>query len=162
MTTNSPEYMREYRKKNRARIIQVQREWNERNADKLRAYNRDYQIERSDLIRERHREWRKTSTAYKAQSRRKTLGRLGVTVEFYEELLREQGGVCGLCGRPPPTGRRLAVDHCHRTNRIRGLLCHLCNTALGFVERYLADPAKIDDWIVRSPTVAKKPGPTTS
>lgn len=49
----------------------------------------------------------------------------------YEVLLNAQGGVCKLCGSSPNTGRRLAVDHCHLTGEVRGLLCNGCNAAVG-------------------------------
>ena len=46
----------------------------------------------------------------------------------YAALLAAQGGVCAICGRPPKQGgRKLHVDHDHRTGRIRGLLCFTCN-----------------------------------
>lgn len=56
----------------------------------------------------------------------------GLSEYQYTELLARQGHVCALCYRIP-TGRRLDVDHDHRTGEIRGLLCHLCNRALGMV-----------------------------
>lgn len=58
----------------------------------------------------------------------------GITLEEYEAMLTAQQGVCALCGAPPPDDRGLAVDHCHDTKRIRGLLCGPCNTALPRVE----------------------------
>lgn len=59
----------------------------------------------------------------------------GLTVERYEEMLNEQNGLCKICQRPP-TGKRsrLSVDHCHETGVIRGLLCSLCNSGLGFFQ----------------------------
>ena len=53
-----------------------------------------------------------------------------ITYEEYQALLEQQGGVCALCGGVNPRVR-LVVDHCHRTNRVRGLLCTGCNVALG-------------------------------
>lgn len=48
----------------------------------------------------------------------------------YAELLTRYGKVCRICGRT--NGKhRLAVDIDHATGRIRGLLCHRCNTAIG-------------------------------
>jgi hypothetical protein len=52
--------------------------------------------------------------------------------EEYDSILTYQGGVCAGCGEPPH-GIRLAVDHCHKTGRIRGLLCWLCNRAIGIL-----------------------------
>lgn len=60
-----------------------------------------------------------------------TAGLLGITEEKYEEMLIIQGGVCAICGFPPKK-IRLAVDHDHKTNKIRGLLCFRCNYGLGW------------------------------
>ena len=62
----------------------------------------------------------------------------GMTLEQFEERLAAQNGVCAICGEPERgrsrQGRikRLAVDHDHVTGRIRGLVCHGCNRALGY------------------------------
>lgn len=56
----------------------------------------------------------------------------GITVEQYDKLLHEQGGVCAIC---KSKGKRLlGVDHCHGTGKVRGLLCHSCNIALGLLK----------------------------
>ena len=52
-----------------------------------------------------------------------------LTVEEYAALRRKQGWRCAICKRKQVTS--LAVDHCHVTGRIRGLLCLQCNRALG-------------------------------
>jgi hypothetical protein len=67
--------------------------------------------------------------------------KFGVTVEQYNAMLLRQGGLCAICrggetiragkGFNPNKPRRLAVDHCHRTGGVRGLLCFNCNIALG-------------------------------
>jgi hypothetical protein len=59
-------------------------------------------------------------------------------LETYNELLKGQEGVCGICGRPPKQ-RRLHMDHDHDTGEIRGLLCYPCNTGLGFIDNYLEE-----------------------
>lgn len=60
--------------------------------------------------------------------------KFGVTVEWLEETLLAQGGVCAICQRPCVSGRALAVDHNHQTGAIRGLLCANCNRALGLLQ----------------------------
>ena len=53
-----------------------------------------------------------------------------LTEDEYKAMLEAQGGVCAICNEKPKSGR-LAVDHIHGTERVRGLLCNLCNPALG-------------------------------
>jgi len=59
----------------------------------------------------------------------------GITLEEYNYLLEKQDSVCAGCGgaeNRAATGN-LAVDHDHRTGRVRGLLCSNCNRALGLI-----------------------------
>lgn len=53
----------------------------------------------------------------------------GITLLQYQQMEKEQGGGCAICGGKGK--RRLAVDHCHATGKPRALLCDNCNTALG-------------------------------
>lgn len=56
----------------------------------------------------------------------------GMDHQQYASLLADQGGACAVCGGPPGAGRpTFQVDHDHATGRVRGLLCHSCNLALG-------------------------------
>jgi hypothetical protein len=58
----------------------------------------------------------------------------------YNELLKTQKGKCAICKKEEKAftkygkKRNLAVDHCHKTGKIRGLLCTKCNTAIGSFE----------------------------
>lgn len=56
----------------------------------------------------------------------------GITFDEYLSMLARQGGKCALCGKSADDYKRwLHVDHNHKTGRIRGLLCHVCNVILG-------------------------------
>lgn len=63
----------------------------------------------------------------------------GLTWGGYLEILKSQGGKCGICGSPDPgqstsvagMAGNFPVDHDHLTNQVRGLLCHKCNLGLG-------------------------------
>jgi hypothetical protein len=56
----------------------------------------------------------------------------GITLADYEQMLHEQNYKCAICGNEDEVeGRRLAIDHCHNSGKVRGLLCGKCNRALG-------------------------------
>jgi hypothetical protein len=78
-----------------------------------------------EALRERRRN-QKRRKSHKTLLRRN----YGLTLDDYQRMLDAQGGVCGICRRPPGK-RRLAVDHCHKNGNVRGLLCTRCNTGLG-------------------------------
>jgi hypothetical protein len=56
----------------------------------------------------------------------------GISIEEYNRMAAAQKGVCKICARPEKGTRRLAVDHCHTTSAVRGLLCRECNLGLGY------------------------------
>lgn len=56
----------------------------------------------------------------------------GITQKKYNEMLEIQNEGCKICGKKQET-RSLAVDHDHKTGKVRGLLCTACNLALGMV-----------------------------
>ena len=64
--------------------------------------------------------------------------RYGITRNDFKAMLVNQKGVCAICKQPETqidkrTGnvKQLAVDHCHKTGKVRGLLCVHCNHGLG-------------------------------
>ncbi len=66
--------------------------------------------------------------------RNKTLLRYyGISLADYDVMLASQGGTCKVCHGPSLGKGRYHVDHDHVTGKIRGLLCHKCNVALGMV-----------------------------
>ncbi len=56
-----------------------------------------------------------------------------LTAKEYEYILAQQHGMCAACGLSEKNGRRLAVDHDHKTGMVRALLCIACNTSLGLL-----------------------------
>ena len=58
----------------------------------------------------------------------------GITLDEHTQMYEEQNGRCAICGNEGNgKWKRLCVDHCHSTGKVRKLLCHHCNTALGLV-----------------------------
>jgi hypothetical protein len=54
----------------------------------------------------------------------------GITIEQYWEMVNQQNNLCAVC-KNPPNINNLAVDHCHKTGKVRGLLCQSCNSGIG-------------------------------
>lgn len=94
-------------------------------------YIRNQKIRQDPLHKQRFARYQKSNSLYR---------RYGIYLEEYEQMVKEQNNKCLICNQKPnPDGKKhnvLSVDHCHKTNKIRGLLCHLCNRAIGlFRER---------------------------
>lgn len=64
------------------------------------------------------------------------LVRYGISKDQYDSLYESQNGCCAICGKHSAEFKKsLHVDHCHKTNKIRGLLCPGCNISLGILEK---------------------------
>ncbi len=70
------------------------------------------------------------------------LRRYGITVNEFEDMKFKQNNSCLICGKKTA----LAIDHCHETGKVRGLLCFPCNGTLGILERIIRN----DRWIIKA------------
>ena len=84
-------------------------EWTAKNVDRVKSYRRNLSAEDRRRHRIKHRH--------------------GISPQEYKEMFDRQGGVCLICGNL--VSGKLAIDHCHSTGKIRGLLCNSCNGGLG-------------------------------
>lgn len=59
--------------------------------------------------------------------------RYGITIDQYDAMISDQGGICAICGTSDPETKHgnFYVDHCHATGAVRGLLCRVCNWLVG-------------------------------
>ena len=64
---------------------------------------------------------------------RRMVQRYGITIDEYDEMLKLQNGKCAICGtnKLAKGKSRFAIDHCHYTGKVRGLLCTNCNSGIG-------------------------------
>lgn len=100
-------------------------DWKARNKDKVREYNKRYWAEKGGAKHNgRKRNQKRDPEAYRDWFRK---SRYGITREEWDALFEAQGGRCAICGME----KKLHVDHCHETGKVRGLLCIGCNTSLG-------------------------------
>lgn len=98
---------------------------------------RRYKARHPERVKARNAQWRRDNPEKVKGYMRKWLLKkgYGLTLEQYERLLEDQNGVCAICLQPEHrvyngTLASLAVDHCHETGRVRGLLCIRCNRSL--------------------------------
>jgi hypothetical protein len=102
----------------RAAVQKSIQKYRAKNIEKVRAWRR--------AAHARHRE------QYNVLNRRyKLRATYGISEAEYAEMLAKQNGGCAICGGKNPSGKKLAVDHCHSKKTVRGLLCSRCNTCLG-------------------------------
>ena len=66
---------------------------------------------------------------YKLRNEKYRLQKLyGITPEIYQKMIEKSEGKCAICEKETD---KFHIDHCHKTNKVRGLLCCSCNLALG-------------------------------
>jgi len=134
-------YQRAYRATN-----PINKEQNRLRANRWNAENRERAREISNRSKKKQREANPEKFAEQNKTwRSKNVEKLrlyeikrkfDLSLEEYEELLCKQNGACAICECPETATRggvvrKLAVDHCHDTGKVRGLLCSNCNTGIG-------------------------------
>lgn len=118
------------------------RQWNFANKERVAAVRRENAEERNRQRRERYaqdeafREKAKNSARQRCPNARRDArlrAEFGISSADYDRMLEQQHGGCAICAKPfaGKGGQRLAVDHCHGTGAVRGLLCTNCNQGLG-------------------------------
>lgn len=96
------------------------RSWKRRNKKKTLEINRRW--------------WAKHGHEWRAK-------KFGMTPEQFVAMYDAQSGACAICGTSEKKLKtKLSIDHCHKTNRVRGLLCGDCNRAIGLMKD---DPVRI-------------------
>jgi len=74
----------------------------------------------------------------------------GLSIEQWNDLFIAQGRRCAACGCAKHGGKNWHTDHDHATNKVRGILCHPCNVALGQVKDRVEVLYKLAQYLVRS------------
>lgn len=135
LTPQCKSCLKKYRDENKTQRSETIKKWRDRNPEKVREYN----LKDAPRNRERVRKWRLKNPDYRF------LREYGITQNDFENLFENQNGKCAICKIDhSELPKRLHVDHCHATGKVRWLLCSICNQALGMFkdDTSLLDRAK--------------------
>jgi len=87
----------------------------------------------------------------------------GISYHEYLTLLVDQGQTCAICGGEgfsmhlhKEDAVKLVVDHCHDTGKVRGLLCHNCNRALGLFKDDINNLKEAISYLEGATTIRKE------
>lgn len=119
--SESPELTGTWQQRNPEKVRAIGAAWRRANPEKVKAAKLRYGAKYPDRVR---------------HTNRRTSARFSYGIEWseYEQRQRHQKYRCLICRRKfDGDGRydRLHIDHDHKTGKVRGLLCHNCNTGLG-------------------------------
>lgn len=96
-----------------------------------------------------------TERSIKRRLRTNLIKNYGINADQYDAMLKEQNNVCAICNKEEMCDRILAVDHCHKSKKVRGLLCTNCNMALGKFQDNIDYLKKAIEYMERDYTVPK-------
>lgn len=116
--------------------------------------SKQFRDDRAAYMREYQRQMRAADPDYGRNADLKK--NYGVTLEWFKTQFEAQNGVCFICEQPETATIRgktlnLAVDHCHDTQDVRGLLCSACNRAIGGLKHDKRLLEKAIDYLNRPP-----------
>ena len=95
--------------------LSKQKQWRMKNKDKIRA-SRDKWIKNNPI---KHK-LMKLNSQY--------IFRYGITLDVKNKIIKSQNNKCAICNNKLDKPK---VDHCHKTGKVRGILCHGCNIGIG-------------------------------
>lgn len=124
------EASRVWRKNNPEKAAQHSKTYKENNRDKIRAQQRKWVNENKEKQLAKSKEWYHSN---KDRVKNTILIRqFGITLSRYNEMAEAQNGKCAICDTLPDSQSQiLNVDHCHKSGKVRSLLCRGCNVGLG-------------------------------
>ena len=100
--------------------------------------NRKYFLKNREKILEKQRKYNKENPLKRKNAILKNV--YGITLVQYNQMFETQEGKCAICQRHQnELTRTLCVDHNHKTNKVRALLCVTCNTDVSVVENRLEE-----------------------
>lgn len=138
---------KKYRVANKSKMLEYTANWRQNNPEKYNQQIKRYYNKNKTRVLAKTKSYRQSNPdkTFNAYLKR----RFGIDLAAYNKLLVSQNGTCALCSATASSldGRKLAVDHCHATNKIRGLLCGKHNKALGLFKDNIEALTKAIDYL---------------
>jgi len=98
-------------------------------------YGRNYRSKKANRDHLNAGARRRNATPERRRSHRSNhfVREYGINLDQVEHMIAVQEHCCPICGEEFTDDRRWHVDHDHAANRVRGVLCHNCNTGIGML-----------------------------
>ena len=122
-------YLKSWYKDNQDKVKEQRENYKDIKNEKRRLkykYDEDYREERLKQARE----WQMNNPNKRKNQR---LRQYGISFEEFNFLLEKANNKCEICGYSDMSDKKIfpVIDHCHNSNKVRGVLCSKCNLALG-------------------------------
>ena len=126
------------------------KKYREKNKIELKNKKKQYYDAHKEEISKQHKIYYSNR---KAEFREKRVTYLfGITADRYNNMIEDQNNLCAICGNAETQARngaikRLAVDHNHKTGKVRELICHSCNIAIGYIREDVVILSKMINYL---------------
>lgn len=128
---NKVEYQKAYYLKNREKLLEEMRRYRVENFEKISANKKSYYAKNKQKVKEKY-----------------FLDTYSIDLSTREQMSISQNGKCAICNVDEKSLKRnLCIDHCHKSGKVRGLLCDRCNAGLGYFEDNIETFNKIIDYL---------------
>jgi hypothetical protein len=137
--------VKKWQKANPEKASAASRAWREANPDRVKALNNAWRAKQtpealSEYDRKQYRRYRRAHYL---------ISKFGITEDQYETMIIAQDGHCATCPQIDLPEQRLAVDHNHKTGKIRALLCDKCNRGIGYFDENPTHLRAMADYLER-------------
>lgn len=134
----------------------IKRAWYQKNREASIERAKQYRLDHPEWAKEMNKKhgptWRqkfpeKAKALSKKQAFKRKLRKYGLSPEEFQAMHDKQEGKCAICLTVPSDG--LVIDHSHKTNKVRELLCNRCNPAVGMIGEDPTIAVKIINYLAK-------------
>ncbi len=114
------------------------KKWRLANPEKNKILQQNWKKANPEKVKLGNQKWAKENPKKYEIMRQKAhlkfnYSKLNFSYNDYILLNNKQKGLCAIC-KKPSKNKKLALDHCHDKNLVRGLLCYQCNIGIGYLK----------------------------